>query len=133
MITWNVHIYYDYLDDEFCDTTEYKFAEKSIAEDFIIKTRDSFVFLDKNINKIENESRHIVVPKDYKMRPIFTNVEDALQDLEDFTKRNEYSYKYETFRIDLNYMELIMLRCRNDELEKENSLLKSEIQKQKNK
>jgi phosphoribosylpyrophosphate synthetase len=46
-MTWLVEIYYDYLDDEWCDVTQYKFATKELADEFIKeseKQNDVFVY-----------------------------------------------------------------------------------------
>jgi hypothetical protein len=105
-MTWFVEVYYDYLDDIYCDVTQYKFVSKELAEEFI-KEAESIedIFVNDVVSK-HNTNLFFAMPEYYQKRPIFSTVEEALQDLNKFKNRYVYDYHYEVFKAKLFELEM---------------------------
>eukprot|EP00734_Pompholyxophrys_sp_LG126_P000051 Pompholyxophrys_sp_v1_NODE_2_length_20472_cov_5.132586.p16 type:complete len:138 gc:universal NODE_2_length_20472_cov_5.132586:15900-15487(-) len=107
-MSWLVEIYYDYLDDIYCDVTQYKFSSKELADEFIKECedrKDVFVY-----DEITKTNLFFVVPEQYTRRPVFTNLKDALNDIEKLKKRFNYEYSYEVFDAKLQELEIKQLQ-----------------------
>ena len=104
-MTWLVEIYYDYLDDIYCDVTQYKFISKKLAENFINECVLENIFVYDEVSEYKT-NLFFVVPEHYIRRPVFTNIEDALKDLEQLKERLAYIYRYEVFSAKLIELEL---------------------------
>lgn len=61
-------------------------------------------------DEITKTNLFFVVPNQYSRRPVFTNLKDALNDLENFKKRFRYEYSYEVFDARLQELEIKSLQ-----------------------
>jgi hypothetical protein len=125
--SYDCFVYYDFLDDDICYESRYRFLTKELAEqfkndncnkDFIIIT--DVIFNDKHI-----KSKNTI----YCFKPIFDNLKDANDDLNDFINNmfdNSYKY-YDTINfVNLDIYSNLSLTCSNNYLKDENDKLKDE-------
>ena len=108
-MSWDVGIYFDYLDDTHCNYIIYKFERKELAYLFqsIISKEKPYLVLEEPIENFFT----------YSDNPIqFSNINDALCDIESFITRKNYKYKDKVEEKLLNEMELIYLRQENMKL-----------------
>jgi hypothetical protein len=104
-MTWLVEIYYDYLDDIYCDVTQYKFSSKDLANKFIKECSVDNIFVYDEVSEYKT-NLFFVVPDDYEKRPVFITIEDAVKDLEKLKDRYSYIYRYEVFSAKLVELEM---------------------------
>jgi hypothetical protein len=121
-------VYYDILDDDECLLTIYSFKDKDVAEQFINEA--PFVCSDVQYRKEpRRDDGHL---ETHPYRPIFTNLEDALADANEFHKHgtdDEYKYRGRVFRVDLAEIEKQHNRNTIKRLTKENNDLREQVSK----
>lgn len=122
MASYMTNVYYDILDDDDCLWTIYRFTTKEVAEQFIKEV--PFVCSEVDYDPMERaDDGHT---DKYPYRPIFTTIEDAMEDAKEFHKYGddkEYKYHGRVFREDLSVIErqhhintIKQLRLENEEL-----------------
>lgn len=131
---YRVDVYYDILDDFECLYTVYSFRTKEIAEQFV----EQVAFICGDIEYDETPRTDDGHAKTHPFRPVFTTLEDALEDAKEFQKYGddkEYKYRGRVFREDLSVIEkqydknmIKKLRKENEELKNKVSLLETELQ-----
>lgn len=119
-------VYYDVLDDDQCLWTVYSFTQKELAEQFIEQV--PFICSDVQCTKTpRGDDGHI---KTHPYRPIFSTLEDALEDAKDFNKHGddaEYKYHGRVFRVELSEIEKQHDKNLIKKLTKENNELKAKV------
>lgn len=118
-----VTIGYDYLDDEYCKTTQYIFSTLESARSFktVIEDQGGLVFTIGEISTSKTEN-----PKSDD-RPIFNSHKDALQDLEDLKNmRDDYKDSHQVFEMDISEMDDILNAKRLQKLDKDIKHLESQ-------
>lgn len=124
--SYYVDVYLDILDDDYCLWTIYRFTSRDIAEQFIKDTP----FVCGDIQYTEHTILHDDHVDIYPFRPIFSNLEDALNDAKEFYKHGknkEYKYHGRVFEEDLSVMEKVHDKNTIKQLLKENEELKAKI------
>lgn len=126
-------VYYDILDDFECLWTIYSFTSKTLAEQFI----DNVPFICSDVEYTEQERTDDGHLETHPYRPIFTNLQDALDDAKEFNKhgdREPYKYRGRVFRVKLSVIEkqydtntIKKLRAENDELRQKVALLEAQL------
>lgn len=126
--SYYVQLHYDALYDYICFYTLYRFSSKELAEEFLsIANSQSNIECNKNIFfEIKKQ-----IPNKENFRPLMTDLQVALKDLQDF-KQYCNTYYYDTFRYKykesiieekLTDYELVKLRNENDILKEKLELL----------
>jgi hypothetical protein len=86
--SWIVRVFLDFLDDDYCFETLYRFRSLSLAEEFVQcaeKESLSCLLICRDITY--EKSRSIQgYTADHPPRPIYDDVAEALEDLQDFVK-----------------------------------------------
>lgn len=124
--SYYVDVYYDILDDDYCLWTIYRFTSKDIAEQFIEKVP----FVCGDIQYTQHTIRHDDHVDKYPFRPIFSSLDDALNDAKEFHKHGkgeEYKYHGRVFEEDLSVIERVHDKNTIKKLSKENEELKAKI------
>lgn len=129
-----VDVYYDILDDFECLYTVYSFKTRDIAEEFVEKVP----FVCGDIEYHEQPRTDDGHAKTHPFRPVFTTIDDALEDAREFNKYGddkEYKYHGRVFKEDLSVIErqhhlntIKKLKKENEELKAKVSLLEIEMQ-----
>lgn len=121
-----IDVYYDILDDDYCLWTIYRFTSKSIAEAFV----EEVPFVCGDIQYTEHTILHDEHIDKYPFRPIFSNLEDALNDAKEFYEHGKdkaYKYHGRVFEEDLSVIERVHDKNIIKKLSKENEELKAKI------
>jgi hypothetical protein len=124
--SYYVDVYYDILDDDYCLWTIYRFTSKDIALRFI----EEVPFVCGDIQYNEHTILHDTHIDTHPFRPIYSNLEDALNDAYEFHKygrHKEYKYHGRVFEEDLSVIERVHDKNTIKKLMKENEELKSRI------
>lgn len=122
------NVYYDILDDDECLWTIYSFSDKDIAEQFVEEA--PFICSDVEYRREPRGDDGYLIT--HPFRPIFTTLEEALADANEFHKYgsdDEYKYSGRVFRVDLAEIEKQYNKNTIKRLQKENEELREQVTK----
>lgn len=114
-----VPVYFDWRNDEWCDMTEYRFHEQDIAEAF----RHEAVFVHDMIYVCPLYEKDMIDGK----RPIFQNVQEAMDDLKRFVHDSQYPFYEEIKQVPLLSLHVLIFRSECAYLEDENRELRRRL------
>lgn len=116
-------VYYDFMNDDKCIVTRYRFTTRQLAEQFK-NTKTNFIYVD-NISYMPTTQKDVNVQ--YWNRPCFDNLESALNDLNDLMKLDDnYIHKKDLHHEPLRDMQTLQMSEEYENLILENKKLKNE-------
>jgi len=120
---WNVSVYYDYLDAQFCEMKEYVFQSQEMVDKFRLRAVEThaMVFISPCFWIYACHSQH----------HYFETVQDALDDLclfLDRDKRSSYKHKDGIRIVSMDYLHFLIYRSECVYLEEENKMLRQKLE-----